>query len=57
MSGPDRDLTPYEAAERFINRREKRNTDHTVRSYRSRLEQFVLWADKQEIETMGELDG
>lgn len=53
----DRELSPAEAAERFIARREKRNTDNTVRSYRARLEQFVAWANEEGIETMSELDG
>lgn len=53
----DRELSPAEAAERFIARREKRNTDNTVRSYRARLEQFVAWANEEGIESMHELDG
>jgi site-specific recombinase XerD len=53
----DRDLSPREAADRFIGRREKRNTHNTVRSYRNRLQQFVTWAEDEGIESMSELDG
>jgi len=53
-----RDLTPTEAAERFIAKRRNKNTDKTVRSYANRLRQFVRWADEREdVETMRDLDG
>lgn len=52
-----RDLSPVEAAERFIAKRENKNTEKTVRSYANRLRGFVHWADENGIETMRELDG
>ncbi|WP_435097223.1 tyrosine-type recombinase/integrase [Halarchaeum sp. P4] len=52
-----RDITPVQAAERFIRKRENKNTANTVRSYRQRTEAFVMWAHEQGIESMRELDG
>ena len=52
-----RDLTPREARDRFLARRQSENTDNTLRSYSNRLTRFVEWADEADVETMGELDG
>lgn len=52
-----RELSPTEAAERFIARRENKNSEKTVRSYRHRLSNFLLWADQRGLQTMRELDG
>jgi len=53
-----RDLTPTEAAERFIAKRRNKNTEKTVRSYENRLRQFVRWAhERDDVETMRDLDG
>jgi site-specific recombinase XerD len=52
-----RDLSPVEAAERFIARRENENAYRTVRSYRNRLNDFVHWAEENDVETMRDLDG
>ncbi|WP_423745134.1 site-specific integrase (plasmid) [Haladaptatus sp. SPP-AMP-3] len=52
-----RDLSPVEAAERFVARRENRNSYKTVRSYRNRLTTFVNWADENDLEVMREMDG
>ncbi|MFB6134848.1 MAG: tyrosine-type recombinase/integrase [Halanaeroarchaeum sp.] len=58
MSRNQRDLSPEEAASRFIAKRRNKNTDKTVRSYENRLRQFVRWAtEHDEIETMRDLDG
>lgn len=54
---PARDLSPTEAAERFIAKREGMNAESTVRAYRHRLETFLMWADVKGIESMRELDG
>lgn len=54
---PRRELTPTEAAERFIRKRENKNSEKTVRSYRNRLATFLAWAEDQEIETIDDLDG
>lgn len=56
MSG-DRDLSPREARDRFIARRETENTEETVRSYRNRLTRFVEWCDERDVESMSELTG
>ncbi|MFD1634650.1 tyrosine-type recombinase/integrase [Haloplanus ruber] len=54
----DRELTPADALKRFIAKRQNKNTDKTVRSYKNRLRQFVRWAhEHDEIETMSDLDG
>ncbi|WP_232702192.1 tyrosine-type recombinase/integrase [Halobacterium wangiae] len=53
-----RDLTPREAAERFLAKRQNKNTDKTVRSYANRLRQFVRWAhDRDDVDVMRDLDG
>jgi len=53
-----RDLTPREAAERFLNRYEGDYADETVRNYRHRLREFVRWAEAHdEIEHLRDLDG
>lgn len=52
-----RDISPTEAAERFIARRRSQNTATTVRSYTNRLREFVHWADENDVETMRDLDG
>ncbi|WP_144240053.1 tyrosine-type recombinase/integrase [Haladaptatus cibarius] len=52
-----RNLSPVEAAERFIAARENRNSQKTVRSYRNRLNEFVAWAEENDIESMRDLDG
>lgn len=57
MSENQRDLSPVEAAERFIARRQNKNTYRTVRSYRNRLNEFVAWTEENDIETMRDLDG
>lgn len=53
-----RDLSPREAAERFLSRRSQRQAAETVRSYRHRLERFVEWCDEHDdIETMRDVGG
>jgi len=54
---PERDLAPVEAAERFIARRQNKNSEKTVRSYQNRLNGFVAWAEENGIESMRDLDG
>lgn len=48
-------LSPGEAVERFIRKRRTDATDRTLRSYESRLEQFVVWCDDEGIETVGDI--
>lgn len=57
MSDERRDLSPADAADRFISRRENRNREKTVRSYRNRLAGFVAWAQEEGVESMRDLDG
>lgn len=51
------DLAPVDAAERFIARRERKNSEKTVRSYANRLRGFVAWCEENDIEQMRDLDG
>jgi len=53
----DRDLTPEEAIERYLDKRRTDATDHTVQTYHYRLKQFRQWCEEQEIESMQDLDG
>lgn len=54
----DRDLSPEDAVRRFIAKRTDDNTDKTVRSYNTRLRQFVRWAhDREDLGVMRDLDG
>jgi len=57
LSRKQRELSPQKAASRFIAKRQNKNTDKTVRSYRNRLNGFVTWAAQEGIESMRELDG
>ena len=57
MSQSKRDLSPREARRRFLKRREQTQSSATVRSYGNRLNDFILWAENQGIESMGELTG
>ncbi|WP_224447005.1 tyrosine-type recombinase/integrase [Haloprofundus salilacus] len=52
-----RELSPREARDRFLARRQQRQTEKTVRSYRNRLTRFVHWAESEGIESMSELSG
>lgn len=53
-----RDLSPEDAVRRFIAKRRDNNTDKTVRSYETRLRQFVRWAhDRDDLGVMRDLDG
>ena len=52
-----RDLSPREAADRFLSRRQQRQAEETVRSYAHRLSHFVEWCEEQEIEQMREVGG
>ena len=51
----ERDLSPREAVQRFLDRRSQRATPATIRSYGSRLERFVEWCDDQEIGSMSSI--
>jgi len=57
MSRSKRDLSPREARRRFLKRREQTQSPATVRSYGNRLNDFILWAENQGIESMSELTG
>jgi site-specific recombinase XerD len=50
------ELRPTEALDRFIRKRQTDSSDRTLRSYRSRLNQFVEWCQDNEIELVGQLD-
>lgn len=52
-----RDLSPREAADRFLSRRSQRQADETVRSYRHRLSHFVEWAEENDIEQIRDIGG
>ena len=56
-SSKSRELSPREARRRFLKRREQTHSAATVRSYNNRLNDFVLWAENQGIESMSELTG
>lgn len=56
-SRKQRDLSPVEAAERFVASRENRNSYKTVRSYRNRLTTFINWTDENDLGVMREMDG
>ncbi|WIV68434.1 tyrosine-type recombinase/integrase [Natrialbaceae archaeon AArc-T1-2] len=51
------DLSPREGFERYLNARKTELTDETLVTYRYRLKLFVEWCERQEIETVDELDG
>jgi site-specific recombinase XerD len=44
------------AMERWLRKRRTDSTDRTIRGYRSRLSQFIEWADERDLETVDELD-
>lgn len=50
------DIALEDAVGRWIRKRRTDATDRTIRGYRSRLNQFLDWADEQGIETVDELD-
>jgi site-specific recombinase XerD len=52
-----RDLSPREAKQRFLSRRQQRQADATVRSYNHRLDHFVEWCEANGIESMSEVGG
>ena len=52
-----RALSPREARRRFLKRREQTQSPATVRSYGNRLNDFILWAENENIESMSELTG
>lgn len=52
-----RELSPREAADRFLSRRRQRQADETVRSYAHRLSHFVEWCEENDIERMREIGG
>ena len=53
MSAPE--LSPEDARERFLAKRETDATDRTIRSYRNRLDTFVEWCESEDIEHVGDL--
>lgn len=54
----DRELTPREARDRYINHRKTEASESSLKSYRYRLKHFVEWAEESpEIETMDNLNG
>lgn len=49
------DLSPSDAQERFLARRETDASERTLHSYRSRLDHFVEWCEEQGIDRVGDL--
>ena len=49
------DLSPREAVERFISRRETDSTDRTIHCYSARLDHFASWCEEQGIEEVTDL--
>jgi site-specific recombinase XerD len=49
------DLSPRQARDRFIAKRQTDSTDRTIRSYRDRLKHFVEWCEENQIERVGDL--
>lgn len=52
-----RDLSPEEAAARWLARQRVDKSDQTVASYRYRLDRFLEWCDEAGVDSMRELDG
>jgi site-specific recombinase XerD len=50
------DLSPEDAVERFIKRRETDSTERTLRSYEARLQHFVDWCDERDVDSIAALD-
>ncbi|WP_058366376.1 tyrosine-type recombinase/integrase [Haloparvum sedimenti] len=50
-------ITPREAVERFIDRRQSDSSDETLQSYRYRLLQFVRWCEERGIMNVNVIDG
>ena len=46
-------LSPGDAVDRFLKKRQTDSTDRTLRSYRNRLKPFVEWCERQEIAAIG----
>lgn len=55
MSRETPDLSPEQAVERFLNRRETDSTDRTLRSYEARLTPFAEWCEDREIDRVADL--
>jgi len=51
------DLTPREALERYLRRRQSESTDKTVKGIRYRMKLFVEWCQVIGIDRIGELTG
>jgi len=51
------DLTPREAADRYLRRRKPDSTEKSIEGWRGRLKLFVEWCDSVGIERVGELRG
>jgi len=49
------DLTPRQAKERFLRRRQADRTDSSIQSYHGRLKLFVEWCESVGIEAVGDL--
>jgi len=49
-------VTLEDAVDRFLRKRETDATAKTIQGYRSRLDQFLKWADSEDIETVADLD-
>lgn len=51
------DLPLEKAVEMFVSKRELENSEETIRKFEDTLEQFLSWAEEEEIETVDELTG
>ncbi len=52
-----RPITPRDAVDRFLQRRESDATEMTLQSYRSRANRFVRWCEHEDILNLNELNG
>jgi site-specific recombinase XerD len=50
-------ITPRDAVERFLEKRQTDSTDQTLRTYHDRLHRFVRWCEEREILNVNDIDG
>lgn len=55
MTDAARRLSPEDARDRYLAKRETSATDRTIDSYRARLKHFIEWCDEHDIEQVGDL--
>jgi site-specific recombinase XerD len=55
--GDLRPITPRDAVERFLERRESDSTEQTLRTYHDRLHRFVRWLEHENVLNLNEVSG